>query len=103
MRVDFVSPLVLCPKNAKISFVKARRLWRIRHRDFCGEQRERHGDFGESDREVYVALIQVTLGVRLSRVLLLDTPACASEHLLIFFFQPFFGGPHRNLCTRGKA
>ena len=70
-------------KTIGFLFVFLRRESRTRYEDFCEEERER-----------YVADRGRAIQKRLDG---------ASALAFLLLPQPFFAGPHRNLCPRGKA
>src|SRR6266571_1502028 len=102
--VIFVCIGLVCTKSTGFLFVFLRRESRTRYEYFCEEELERYvADRGRA--------IQKRLGGAQR-----STPVCArsarrvvvplvgaSELALLFLPQPFFAGPHRDLCPRDKA
>src|SRR6266516_5476179 len=98
----FVFTGLVCTKTTGFLFVKIRRESRTRYEDFCEEERERYVASG-GERKRSACGGPSGLHRRVSRRDVVSYPVGVSELALLFSHQPFFAGPHGDLCPRGKA
>ncbi len=98
----FVYIGLVCTKTTGFLFVKLRRESRRRYEDFCEEEQEKYVALGQSDTEAPGEVFESHMGLFQEKICC-RTLSTVSELALLFWPQPFFAGPHGDLCPRGKA
>src|SRR5205823_2667450 len=93
---------LVCLKTVGFLFVKTRRLVRRYHEDFCEAREGEIRSFRRAIQECQWSYAEIHTGA-FQEDTCCSALTCASERALLLFPQPFFGSPHGNLRTRGKA
>src|SRR5436305_5842869 len=100
----FLLTRLVCTKTTGFLFVLLRRESRTRYEDFCEEEREGYvADRGRArQKRLGGAQRSTQVCARSARRVVVPLVG-ASELALLFLAQPFFAGPHRDLCPRDNA
>jgi hypothetical protein len=92
----------VCTKTAGFLFVFLRRESRTRYEDFSEEEQEKYVAFAQSDTEAPGEVFEIHMGL-FPEERWCPALATVSDLALFLLPQPFFAGPHRDLCPRGQA
>ncbi len=93
---------LVCTKTPGFLFVKLRRESRTRYEDFCEDVQEKYVAFAQSDTEAPGEVLEIHMGL-FQEETCCRTLIPVSDLALLLWPQPFFAGPHGDLCPRGQA
>ena len=92
----------VCTKTSRFLFVKLRREARTRYEDFCEDEQEKYVACAQSDTEAPGEGFEIHVGL-FPEERCCPPLATVSELALLLWPQPFFAGPHGDLCPRAQA
>ena len=92
----------VCTKTSGFLFVKLRREARTRYEDFCEDEQEKYVACAQSDTEAPGEGFEIHVGL-FPEERCCPPLATVSELALLLWPQPFFAGPHGDLCPRAQA